>query len=165
MSTKVVRSKIAHFLDVMPTGTTNYQQIGDGVTSALINMNPKTTEETYIHQDTASFSVDSYAPTLPIKMTAVEGDNVFEFVDGLLKTRAVGTNAQTTLVNVWKYEALISGSMYPAEQQSVVIAVESKGGDGGKNAELNFTINYVGDATKGFFHVASGTFLSGNPAN
>lgn len=159
MSTKVKRSNIASFLNVNPTGTASYQLLGDGVTTALINMNPNITTETYIHQDTASISVDSYAPTVPIEMTCVNGDGVFEFVDALRKARSVLGDAETQIVHVWKYETIVSGSMYPAEKQTVAIAIDSIGGDGGTPAKLNFTINYVGAHTVGHYHLASGTFL------
>lgn len=165
MSTKVKRSNVATYMDIMPTGTASYALMGDGITTLLINMNPAKTVEQYIHQDSATTTLDAYAPSAPVEMTAVEGDSVFEFVDGLRKNRAVGSSAETHIVNVWKYEAMISGSMYPAEYQPVVIAVENFGGDAGKNAKINFTVDYQGDATKGHFHLASGTFLAGNPAN
>jgi hypothetical protein len=165
MSTKVKRSNVATFINVNPTGTANYQLAGDGITTAIINYNPKTNEEQYISQDTATITLDSYAPAFPMEMTAVEGDNVFEYVEALRKARSVGSDAETQIVNVWKYETLISGSMYPAEKQTVSVAIENFGGDGGKNVQLKFSLNYQGNQTLGHFHVASGTFLAGSPAN
>lgn len=160
MSTKVKRSNVASFLNVNPTGTASYQLMGDGITTALINYNPNTSTEQYIHQDTATIDTESYAPTMPIEMTAVNGDAVFEFVDALRKARSVLSDAQTQIVHVWKYETIISGSMYPAEKQPVSIAVESFGGDAGVSAKINYTINYIGSHTVGVFHVASGTFIA-----
>lgn len=165
MSTTIKRSLIASYMNINPTGTASYALIGDGVTSLTINMNPSKTTEQYIHQDSATTILDAYAPSAPVEMTAKEGDSVFEMVDRLRKSRAVGSNAQTDIVNVWKYEAMISGSMYPAEYQSVIISVENFGGDAGKSSKLNYTIDFQGDPTKGHFHLASGTFLAGTPAD
>lgn len=160
MSTKVKRSQIATFINCNPTGTASYQLLGDGVVTNTTNLNPKTTNETYIHQDTATITVDSYAPTAPVEMTAVNGDAVFEYVDALRKARSTLSDAETYIVNVWKYETIVSGSMYPAEKQLVSVQIDSIGGDGGSPAKINFTLNYVGDHTVGHYHLASGTFLS-----
>lgn len=155
---KIKRSEILTYMDVVPS-TEDYELLGDGVTTGLINMNPKTTEETYIHEDNATITVDSYAPTLPVEMTCVTGDAVFEFIDGLRKSRAVLDSAETTIVNVWNYE---SGgpTAAPAEQQTVSIQIDSFGGEGGKATKINFTINFVGDPVAGTFNTSTKAFTA-----
>jgi len=159
MADKIKRSKIATFLNVSTTTQADYKLVGVGVVTGTINMNPKTTEETYIHEDTASISVDSYAPTMPVKMTAVDGDPVFEFIDSLRKNRAVLADAETDIVNVWLYETS-SGGSYPAERQPVSIQIDDFGGDGGSPAKINFTFNYVGNASAGSYNPSSATFTA-----
>lgn len=159
MSTKIKRSNFKTFMDVNPSGTASYQLIGDGHKTGLINYNPKDTEEQYINQDTASVSLDGYAPTMPLEMTALEGDAIFELVDSLRKARSIGADAQTTIVHVWYYEGAVSGT-YPAEQQSVILEVDTFGGDAGNPVQLNYTLKYNGDHTVGRYNPSSGTFAA-----
>ncbi len=157
MTTKVKRSEVKTFLNTTPDTTATYKLIGDGVTSGKISYNPKTSEETYIHETSASISVDSYAPTIAIEQTAKVGDDVYEFVDDLRKARAVLNDAETDIVNVWLYETPVSGE-YPAEKQSVAIQIDDFGGDGGAAAKINYTLNYVGDPILGTFEPITKVF-------
>ena len=154
---KIKRSEVKTFMNVVPGGTASYKLVGDGVTTGTINYNPVSTSETYIHEDSASISIDSYAPTLPIEASAKAGDDVFEFVDGLRKARAVLAAAETDIVNVWLYETPTSGE-YPAEKQSCSIQIDSFGGDGGVAAKINYTINFIGDAVLGTFNPTTFAF-------
>lgn len=157
MATTVKRSSFVTFLDKNPSGAANYVEIGDGVTTATINYNPQVLEETYINQDSGTTEVQSYRPNLPIEATAKKGDNAFDFIDGLRKSRAVLDAAKTSIVNVWKYETP-TGDSYPAEKQSVSIQVDSFGGDGGAATKINYTINFIGAPIAGNFDVVLKTF-------
>jgi hypothetical protein len=154
---KVKRSEVKSFMNVAPSSTASYKLIGDGVTTGTINYNPEVVTETYIHEDSANTFIERYAPTLPIEATAKNGDDVFEFVDGLRKSRAVLDDAETDIVNVWLYESATLGE-YPAEKQPVSIQVDSFGGDGGTSAKINYTINFLGDAVLGTFNPTTSTF-------
>jgi hypothetical protein len=156
---KIKRSQIATFVNVSSTSGASYKLLGVGVTTGKIDMNPKMTEETYIDQDTADISVDSYAPKMPISMTAVSTDPIFAFVENLYRTRAVLGDAETDIVDVYYYSSS-SGGAYPADQQNVAISVEDYGGDGGTPAKISFTFNYLGGRTSGKFNVSSGTFTA-----
>ena len=154
---KIKRSEVMTFINTTPLAAATYKLVGDGVTAGSIGYNPKTTEETYIHQDSASISVDSYAPNLPVEATAVSGDDVFEFIDGLRIARAVLDAAETDIVNVWAYE---SGgpTAYPAEKQAVSIQIDEFGGDGGAAVKINYTINFIGDPIPGTFNANTSAF-------
>jgi len=154
---KIKRSEVQTFLNTTPLSTATYSLLGDGVVTGTIAYNPKTTEETYVHQDNASISIDSYAPTLPVEQTAVSGDAVFEFVDTLRKNRAVLGDAETDIVNVWMYETG-GPTAYPAEKQTVSIAIEDFGGEGGAAVKINFTINFIGDPVSGTFNASTKVF-------
>lgn len=153
---KIKRSLIQTFMDVDPSNE-DYELLGEGVVAGKINYNPKTSEETYISEDTANISVESYAPTMPIEMTCVAGDAVFEFIDQLRKTQAVLSDAETTIVNVWMYEDG-GPDAYPAEQREVSIQVDDFGGEGGESSKLNFTINFIDDPVAGTFNAGTSTF-------
>ena len=145
------------FMNTTPLAAATYKLIGDGVTTGAIEYNPKTEEVTYIHEDSATISVESYAPTLPVEAIAVSGDEVFEFIDALRVARAVLDDAETDIVNVWAYE---SGgpTAYPAEKQNVSIQIDEFGGDGGASVKINYTINFIGDPVPGTFNANTSAF-------
>ena len=147
---KIKRSQFRTFLNTRTIPSPTWSLIGDGVTTGAIQYNPKTSEETYIHEDSATIAVESYAPTMPIESTAVSGDAVFEYVDTLRKGRSVLAAADAQVANAWLYKPAIGG-FYPAEKQSVSLQVDEFGGDGGTATKLNFTVNFVGDPTIGRF--------------
>ena len=155
---KIKRSLVQTYIDTSGSaGSETYFLLGEGVVGGKINMNPKTLEETYINADSASISVESYAPTMPVEQTAIGGDQVFEYIDSLRKTRAVLGDAETTIVNVWAYETG-GPSAFPAEQQAVSIQIDDFGGEGGQATKINFTINFIGDAVAGTFNSSGNTF-------
>jgi hypothetical protein len=157
---KVKRSQIATFVNTSSTTGAAYSLVGVGVASGKVAMNPKVTEETYIHEDSATKIVESYAPSMPIEMTAHAGEPVFDYIDNLRKNRAVLDEAVTDIVNVNYYESS-NTSGYPAEKQSVAISIEDgPGGDGGVAAKISFTFNYVGNGSSGRYNVASGSFFA-----
>lgn len=155
---KVKRSEFAIFLDTTPATTPTWSRVGDGVTTGLVNYNPEVTTETYIHQDTATTTVERYAPNMPIEAQCINTDAVFEFVDNLRRTRAIGTAAETDMLMVYLYETPVSTDQYPAELQPVSIQIDSFGGDGGVINRINFTINFRGNPTTGLYDVGAGTF-------
>jgi len=155
---KVKRSQFKSFLNTGTLVSPTWSLIGDGVTTAVINYNPQTVEETYIINDTASISVDSYAPNFPVEMTAISGDAVFAYVDTLRKGRSTLATAETEIVNVWMYRTPALG-YYLAEKQAVSIHVDDFGGDGGAATKLNYTVNFVGDPVKGYFNPATLDFV------
>lgn len=155
---KIPRFNFVSYLDTETTTTgPTYSLIGVGVTDATVNMNPETTTETYIHQSGGTTFVERYAPTFPVEMTANNGDAVFEFVDNLRRTQATLEDAETTLVQVYKYETSTTGG-YPADRFTVSIQVDSYGGPGGQANKLAYTINYQGDRTAGAFVPSTAVF-------
>jgi hypothetical protein len=155
----VKRSQFKTFLNTGTTETPVWSLIGDGVTTGAIEYNPTTTEEVYIHQDSGTTEIESYKPTMPVEATAKAGDAAFDYVDGLRQSRAVLGAAKGEVVNVWLYETETTGT-WPAEKQAVNISIESFGGDGGSSAKLNYTLNYVGDATAGTFNPTTLAFVA-----
>lgn len=149
--TSVKRSLFKTFLNTGTTGTPIWSIIGDGVAAATINYNPATTEETYIDQDTATITVDRYAPNMPIEASVKNGDAAFEWIDALRKSRGVGSSAETEIVNVWMYETG-GPTAYPAERQGVSVQIDDFGGEGGGMVKINYTINFRGNPTTGTFN-------------
>lgn len=154
---KIKRSQVMTFMNTTPSAAATYSLIGDGVTGGSISYNPQVEEETYIHQDSATVTVESYSPKLSLEASAVSGNAVFEFIDALRVARAVLSAAQTDIVNVWAYE---SGgpTAYPAEKQNVSIQIDEFGGEGGSSVKINYTINFIGDPIPGTFNASTKAF-------
>ncbi|MFZ2196156.1 MAG: hypothetical protein WAV13_00375 [Thermodesulfovibrionales bacterium] len=148
---KIDRSDWAHYLNVLPSGVADYVRIGEGVPDATLNMNPKTTEETYISDKSATITVDGYAPTMPFDMVAISGDDVYDFILALYKARAKLDAAETDIINVDLYATPAVGE-YPAEKQNVAVTVDTKGGPGGAPNRIAYTVHYQGDPIDGTFN-------------
>jgi Cadherin-like beta sandwich domain len=148
---KIKRSLVKTFLNTGSIVSPTWSLISAGVPTGTINMNPKTNEETYIGDDLATITVESYAPTMPIESSAVAADEAFEWLDEVRKSRNLLGDAETEVVNVWLYETTALGYYY-AEKQDVSIQVDAYGGDAGVPLKLNYTINYLGDAVSGGFN-------------
>lgn len=162
MTTKIKRSLVKSFLRTGSVGTPAWMLIADGVTTGKINYSPKTTEETYIDEDSATISLESYAPALPIEATAKSGDPVFEYIDNMRKARSVLSSAETDVVNVWLYKTPANG-YYHAEKQPCSIQIDDFGGDGGQAAKINYTINFLGDPVRGIFKPAATATFAAKP--
>lgn len=154
---KIKRSLLATFLNTGMAESPTWSLIGDGVTEQTINYNPQTTDETYINQDSGDTDVESYKPTIPNNMTAIKGDEVFEYIDDIRINRKVLGDATTDILIVYLYKEATSGA-YPAEKNRCGIQIGDFGGAGGESAKLNFTVNLQGDATHGTFNPSTKAF-------
>lgn len=156
---KIKRSQVMTFMNTTPSAAATYSLIGEGVTGGSIAYNPQVEEETYIHQDSATVTVESYSPKLSLEASAVAGDAVFEFIDSLRVARAVLASAQTDIVNVWAYETG-GPAAYPAEKQNVSIQIDEFGGEGGASVKINYTVNFIGDPVVGTFNASTKAFTA-----
>lgn len=153
----IKRSKVAQFLDVTPgVETPTWVRIGRGVADASTSYNANVTTETFIHEDSASNSVDGYAPQLPITQYAYKGDKVFEFIDGLRRKRATGSACETRLLEVYIYDTT-DDTTYAAELNNVVIQVDTFGGAGGGRSQIGYNILYNGDPEEGTATITAGS--------
>ena len=153
---KVKRSEFATFINTTPgSGSPTYARMGKGITSQVIAYNPATTSETYIHEDAATTSLESYAPSISTPQTCYAGEPVFEYVDGLRKSRAVGADAETDIVLVYIYDG--TSNSYAAERCKAVIAIDEFGGDGGAATTITYTVNLNGDPEIGTATITEGT--------
>lgn len=153
---KLKRSEFAMFLNTKPSdGTPSYARCGKGITSQSIAYNPTVNTEQYVDEDNATSSVDAYAPTVNTPQTAYKNDEVFEFVDNLRRTRAIGDAALTDVLLVYIYAKTAEGT-YPAEKQNVSISVTDFGGDAGNPLSITYDIGFVGDPVLGTVTISEG---------
>jgi len=151
---KIKRSQFATFLNTTPSGTSaTWARMGLGITSQSVSYNPQVTTETYIHEDNARNSVDSYQPSMETTQTAYNGEPIFEYVDELRKKRAVGEDCKSQVLMVYIYDKNADGS-YPAEKNDCTIQLSTFGGDGGGNTTVEYTVGLDGDPTEGVVTIA-----------
>lgn len=154
---KIKRSDFATFINVTPGETSaKYARFGKGVTSQSVAYNPTVSNEQYIDEDNATSSVDAYAPTINTPQTAYKGNPVFEYVDKLRRSRAIGDDAVTDILLVYIYDKQSDGS-YAAEKQKVSISVTDFGGDAGNPVNITYDLGFVGDPVKGTVSITNGT--------
>ncbi|MFH1301183.1 MAG: hypothetical protein ABIK07_08985 [Planctomycetota bacterium] len=161
---KVKRSQVKTFLNTGTPAAPVWVLVGDGVVNAKINYNPKTLEETYISEDSANISVESYSPSIPIEMTALNSDLAFEYIDAIRIARSVLGDVETEICNVWLYETPGLG-YYPAEKQSISIQIDDFGGDGGTAVKTNYTLNFIDDPIPGTFNPTPTAAFVATPVN
>jgi hypothetical protein len=156
-SVRIRASQFVTLINTTPSSTATWSLLGDGVTSAKETFNPKITNETYIINQNATPSVDSYAGTMPVVMTAKVGDPVYNFIEGLKQAHSTMGDCETQIINVYEYEAG-GPTAYPATKWNVAISIESFDREGGVRVPINFTINYQGDPTQGHWNANTSTF-------
>ena len=151
---KIKRSLFATFINTTPGGESEtWARMGKGITSQKISYNPNVTTEQYIDEDNATSSVDSYAPSLDGTQTCYKGEPVFEYIDGLRRNRAVGSDLETQVLFVYLYT---DSGAYAAEKNNCVIQLGEYGGDGGGNVSMTYTVGLNGDPVVGTATVADG---------
>lgn len=153
---KIKRSELAHFINTTPkTQTPTWSRFGKGVTSQSVAMNPTVNSEQYVDEDSATSSLDAYAPTINTPQTAFKGEPVFDYVIGLYRERAIGADAETEILEVHLFEG-DNTSGYFAQKQKVTVSITDFGGDAGSSPVLTYDLNYIGDPVVGTVKVASG---------
>lgn len=153
------RSELATYLNLGTILAPDFELMGMGISTGTINYNPKTVDETYIHEDIGRTEVEGYAPTLPIEAKHIESDDVIAYLEGLMLELPTLDDAHSEIVNVRKWETPV-GSSYPAQKQSVSIQFENFGGDAITKNNMAFTLNYLGAAVDGTFDVVTKVFTA-----
>ena len=159
MTTQIKRSNFLTYLNTTPSTTATYSKIGDGITSAKINMNPKITQEQYISEDSARASVDSYAIDIPFTGKCKFGDAVFTYINTLFLSRATLADAETDIVNVWNFQTG-GPTAAPAQKQPVVVAINDFGGDADAPVSYSYTLYANGAPTTGTFNTTTPAFTA-----
>lgn len=159
------RSFFLMMLNTTPKETAaSYATVGDGVTELTANYNPQTSTEQFIHQDSATTELTGYQPNAPVTAQVVKTDPAFQFVNGLRKKRAIGSDAHTDVVLIDKYDIDAAGSAegpFPAERQPVSVQIDSYGGPASDPLSISYTVNWRGDGETGTFDPKTKTFTAG----
>lgn len=158
MATLIKRSQIQAFLNTAGKGEApTYKIVGNYMPTGAYDYNPQTTTETYIVNDNATSTLDSYQIAFDGEMKCAKGDAVFDYIDGLRYTVAVGDDAVSEVVLVDTYEQKGSSGGYRAQKFACTVSINSFGGDGGQIATISFNIAVNGDPVQGTATISAGT--------
>lgn len=149
---KINSSKKAYFIDTGATGTPVWASLGKGIISLPLAYNPQATTETYINEDNATTSVDSYQVSAAIEVSLWDDAPAHDFFENLRVKRAVGSAAETKILEV----DLSSTSPYTAQLSNAVVAVDTFTVEGGKPQKLSVTLYFNGDPTDGTVVITAG---------
>ena len=160
---KVKSSRSAVLLNVGTAESPDYKRIGKGVTSLPISYNPKTTTETYVDEDNATTSVDSYEISSDIEQTAIKDDPIFDYVDGIRRGLKTGSDCETTAVLVDIYNMTISSGSGTGKGQKFNATVTFSDFElsGGEIAKIKYKIGFNGDPTEVTVNIANGAITVG----
>lgn len=147
-------SLMAYFLNIGTPAVPNWASLGKGVMSLPLAYNPQVTTETYINEDNATTSVDSYQISAGIDVALWDAASApaHSFLENLRKIRAVGADAEVEILEV----DLSTTSPYGAQKNSGVIATDTFTVEGGKPQQMAVTIYYNGDPVDGTVTLEAG---------
>lgn len=144
------------FLNVTPKiQTLSWKLVGNGMTTGSYSYEANETSETYIVNDNATTIVENYALSLDGEMKCIYGDEVYDFINELRYNMATGTDAETKVLLIDKYD-VVSSNHFKAQLFDCSISVSSYGGDGGVTPTIGFKINVNGDPTNGTVTISDG---------
>ena len=156
MGTLVKRPEIMAFLDKTPTSSYTWKIIGNGMTTGSYSYEASETSETYIVDYNATTTVDSYTLSFDGEMKCNYGDDVYDYINGLRYNLATGTDAETHLLLIDKYDAISEGH-FRAQLFNCSVSISSYGGDGGATPTISFKVSANGTPKLGYATISSGT--------
>lgn len=161
---KIQSSKSAVLLNVGTSTAPKYKRIGKGVTSLPISYNPKTTTETYVDDDNATTSVDSYEISSDVEQTAIKGDDIFDYVDEIRRGLKTGSACETTAVLVDIYNMTITNGSGSGKGQkfNATITVSDWTIEGGEIIKIKYKIAFNGNPKDVSVTISSGTITVGD---
>lgn len=129
--------------------------MGEGIQSQTIAYNPTVKEVGYIHETAKRKKTTGYAPTIDTPQEASIGDPVFDYVDGLRRTMALGSDLKTEVILVYIY-APAEGGGYEATKHDASIQINDFGGEGQDSLVINYAVTLEGTPQIGTATIAEG---------
>lgn len=160
---KIARKYMAHYLDSgfgADPATATWYRLGEDLEEFNVEMNADTEVKKNI-LGTTSFTNSGYQPSADADpFYAREGDALFDKLQEIIDTQATDdtTKTQSLEVHLWKKSG-DTGSVYEAYVQDCYVVPTSYGGNT-SGYQIPFTINLVGEKTKGTFDLTSKKFTA-----
>lgn len=129
-------------------------------------MNPVTEERDYIADEHPTTEITDYKPSEPFAVTMYKGEEDFDYLYNLYKSRAIGADAQTEflLVNIFDDSVVtleeVEHTYYYAEKTGCTITIDEMNASG---QTLSCTVYENGTPSIGYVEIVDGvpTFSEG----
>lgn len=143
--TKITREQFVTYLNTTPSGSSElWSLLGIGITSYGIAYNPQITTEKWIIHKAATSSLDSFQRQGDVSQKCYKGDPCFEYINELRRTCGIGSEVETQVLDIDKYDAV--NSAYKATKSNVIIVVTNYMAE---DAVIEYSIYYNGDPIQG----------------
>ena len=145
----------AYFINTGTTESPTWASLGKGITSLAVDYGAQTTTETYVDEDAATTSVDSYQVSAALDVTLWDATSApaHEYLEGLRDSMATGADAETEILEI----DLTTTSPYKAFRHNAVVAVGTHTMTGGSPQTLSATVYYNGAPETGTAVITGGT--------
>ena len=151
----VKRKEIMLFIDITPDSSPTWKLVGNGMTTGAYTYDASEETETYIIHDSATTLVEQYTVSLDGEMKCIFGDDVYDYINGLRRSLATGTDAEQHALLIDKYDEA-STDNFVAQKFDSSISISSYGGDGGATPTIGFKVNLNGTPTDGTATITGG---------
>lgn len=147
---KIARKYMAHFLDSSFGGSNaSWYRLGEDLDEYSVEMNPDTEVKKNILGNT-TFNHNGYEPSADSDpYYARVGDPLFEKLQNIVDTQATDDTLKTSSLEVHLWDG-DETSGYVAYKQDCYVVPSSYGGDT-SGYQIPFSVNYVGEKTKGTY--------------
>lgn len=132
---KVTREQVGSYLNIGTKQSPSFKIIGVGITSYGIAYNPQVTTEKWIINKNATSSLDSYQLQGDISQKCYKGDPIFDYINGLRRSGAIGSAVETEVLDVdyfddnkaTKYDCTIAITNYMNEEAVIEYSIYYNG--------------------------------------
>lgn len=148
--TPQIRSTLKHFVNTSDDGTEKWNFINEGVTDLTEEFNSDTETLQYVGEANKTTFTKSYAPSLSLTMSVVEGDPANEYFRQKVNELPIGSAADTAYVRFNVLDKVTGETdTYTAYKIDGNLAIESIGGSAEDYLGMSVTINGKGTMQKG----------------
>lgn len=148
---KIKRSAYASFLNVGSKASKSFKRMGQGISEMNLEYNAEEESEKYIHQDSVTHSITGYAPASDVEQKCYKNEDIFEYIDAKRRARAVESDAETEVLDVFMYDKKADG-VYGAELNDAIVVINSFSGD-----SIGYAVKRNGDPIQGYTTITNGT--------
>ena len=156
---KIMRFKIADYLNVGTNETPEYAFMGAGFNTLDETVGAQTDSKTYINQVTASTTVKGYQTEFPYDTDMVKDEKAGMALYAVGRDHKTGSDAEFDYVRVDLYDPVPEKTnLFKARKFRVAAVVSDSKGNGGEVMVNTGTLSCVGDPVQGYFDTTTKKF-------
>ena len=161
---KALRHERVYYINTTPEAETEkFVLFGQGANSLTNDMGATIEEDHYITDKNGSSTRTATAKVQTFNGDMIIGDEAQDFMES--KVYALGTEAETSWIEVDAYKTPKEAGVYPARKVTVMINITNDGsGDAGAALQFEGEIRWQGDPVEGTFNKNTKTFTPNEPS-